>query len=154
MNVKVRTDAIHWWIKYMVWSEELYKFSHQSTNPLANPLWSCLLCMHTKSLQSYPILCDPMGCSSLDSSVHEILQARILEWVVLPSSRWSSWPRDQTIILSLLCVLSWQIGSIPPESPGKHHVTNILNKKCTPGLFGLSSIKNHQDLVRTEKFKQ
>ena len=36
--------------------------------------------------------------SLLGSSAHEILQARILEWVVIPFSRGSSWPRDQTQI--------------------------------------------------------
>ena len=35
-------------------------------------------------------------CSLPGSSVHEILQARILEWVAISSSRWSFWPRDQT----------------------------------------------------------
>ena len=39
---------------------------------------------------------DPMDCSPLCSSVHGILQARILEWVAVPSSRGSSQPRDQT----------------------------------------------------------
>ena len=53
------------------------------------------VCM-LRSLQSCPILCDPMDCSSPGSSVHEILQARILEWVVVPSFRGSSQPRDQT----------------------------------------------------------
>ena len=43
-------------------------------------------------------LCDPMDCSSPDSSVHGILQARIQEWVSMPSSRRSSWPRHQTRI--------------------------------------------------------
>ena len=37
-----------------------------------------------------------MVCSLPGSSVHGILQARILEWVAMPSSRGSSWPRDQT----------------------------------------------------------
>ena len=40
-------------------------------------------------------LCDPMGCSLPGSSVHGILQARILEWVAISSSRGSSWSRDQ-----------------------------------------------------------
>ena len=39
------------------------------------------ICMHAKSLQSCPALCEPMECSLLGSSVHWILQARILEWV-------------------------------------------------------------------------
>ena len=40
-----------------------------------------------KVTQSCPTLCDPMDCSLPGSSVHGILQARILEWVVIPFSR-------------------------------------------------------------------
>ena len=39
-------------------------------------------------------LCDPMDCRLSGSSVHEILQARILEWVAIPFSSRCSWPRD------------------------------------------------------------
>ena len=46
--------------------------------------------------QSCPTLCDPMDCSLPGSSVHGILQARILEWVAIFFSRGSSRPRDQT----------------------------------------------------------
>ena len=49
-----------------------------------------------KSLQSCPTLCDPIYGSPLGSSVPEILQARILEWVAYPFSRGSSWPRNWT----------------------------------------------------------
>ena len=42
--------------------------------------------------------CDPMDCSLPGSSVHGILQARMLEWVVIPFSRESSQPRDWTWI--------------------------------------------------------
>ena len=41
-------------------------------------------------------LYDPMDCSQQGSSVHEILHARILEWVAIPFSRGSSQPRDGT----------------------------------------------------------
>ena len=41
-----------------------------------------------------PTLCDPMDCSPPGSSVRGILQARILEWVAVSSSRGSSRPRD------------------------------------------------------------
>ena len=41
--------------------------------------------MHVCSV--YLILCDPMDCSAPDSSVHGILQTRILEWVAISSSR-------------------------------------------------------------------
>ena len=47
--------------------------------------------------QPCPTLCNPMDCSS---SLHEILQARILEWVAMPSSRVSSQPRDRTQVSS------------------------------------------------------
>ena len=43
--------------------------------------------MFAKSLLSCPTLFNPMDCNPLDSSVHGILQARILEWVAVPSSR-------------------------------------------------------------------
>ena len=46
--------------------------------------------------QSCPTLWDPVDYSPPGSSVHGILQARILEWVAIPFSRGSSWPRDQT----------------------------------------------------------
>ena len=45
---------------------------------------------------SCPTLCDPMDCSPSDSSVHGIIQARILEWAAIWFSRGSSCPRDQT----------------------------------------------------------
>ena len=43
--------------------------------------------------QSRPTLCDPVDCSLPCSSVHGILQARILEWILFPFSQGSSWPR-------------------------------------------------------------
>ena len=43
--------------------------------------------MGAKSLQSCPTLCNPMDCNPPGSSVHGILQVRILEWVAMPSSR-------------------------------------------------------------------
>ena len=48
--------------------------------------------MHANSLQSCLTLYNRMGCSQPDSSVHVILQARILEWVAMSSSRESSDP--------------------------------------------------------------
>ena len=47
-------------------------------------------------IQSCPTLCDPMDCSPPGSSVHGVLQARILKWVAIPSSRGSSQPKDWT----------------------------------------------------------
>ena len=47
-----------------------------------------------KSLQLCCTLRNPMNCSLPGSSVHGILQTRILEWVAMPSPRESSRPRD------------------------------------------------------------
>ena len=67
---------------------------------------SVLCC--AKSLLSCPTLCDPMDCSLLGSSVHGILQARILAWITIPFSRGSSltqgsnpglWPCRQILYL-------------------------------------------------------
>ena len=52
-------------------------------------------CSVTKSRLT---LCDLMDCGPPGSSVHGILQARILEWVAMPSSRGSSRPRDRTCV--------------------------------------------------------
>ena len=46
--------------------------------------------------QSCPTLCNPMDCSPPGSSVREIFQARILEWVAIFFSMGSSQPRDGT----------------------------------------------------------
>ena len=56
-----------------------------------------------KSL-SHVQLCIPVNHSPPGSSVHEISQATILEWVAMPSSRWSSWPRDRTHISYVFCI--------------------------------------------------
>ena len=53
----------------------------------------CDLCLVAHSC---PTLCHPMDYSPPGSSVHGILQARILEWVAMPSSKGSSQPRDPT----------------------------------------------------------
>ena len=56
-------------------------------------------CMLAKSLQSQLTLCNSMVCTLPGSSVHGTLQARILEWVAMPSSWWSAWLRDGTLSL-------------------------------------------------------
>ena len=59
-------------------------------------------------------LCNPMDCSPPGSSVHGILQARMLEWVVMPSSRGSSLPRDRTCGS---CLASRFFTAEPPGQP-------------------------------------
>ena len=86
-----------------------------------------------------PTLCDPMDWSPPGSSVHGILQARIQEWVAIPFSRGSFWPRDQiqvsciagrffivwatreTLeILGYLLIISWQRALPNFVSPRTH----------------------------------
>ena len=63
-------------------------------------------------LQSCLTLCDAVDCSQPGSSVRGILQARILEWVAMPSSRGSSPPRDWTCIscISKRILYHWATG--------------------------------------------
>ena len=63
--------------------------------------------LRAQLLQSCPALCYPIDCSPPGSSVHGILQAKILEWAAMPSSGCSSWPRDQTHIFYVSWVGRW-----------------------------------------------
>ena len=73
--------------------------------------------MCAKLLQSYLYLCDPMDCSLPGFSVHGILQARILKWVAMPSSRASSRPRDQTHIAYVSCIAGRFFTTEPHRKP-------------------------------------
>ena len=65
---------------------------------------------------SCPTLCYPIVCGLPSSSVHRILQARVLERVAIPFSRRSPRPRDQTCISLSSC-----IGRQTPHRSGKPH---------------------------------
>ena len=69
----------------------------------------------------------PTDYSWSGSPVHEISQARTLEWVVMPSFKGSSRPRDQNPLF--LCLLHWQAGSSPLAPPGNP----IWSSDSTPG---------------------
>ena len=87
-----------------------------------------LQCMKVKSeseseiAQSCPTLSDPTDCSLPDSSVHGILQARILEWLAVSSSRGSS--RSRELNLPLLCLLHYR------------QILYLLSHQGSPVLFG------------------
>ena len=83
--------------------------------------------MHAKLLLSYLTLCNPIDHAPPDSFVHGILQARILEWVAMPSSRGSSQPRDWTHIS---CLLHWQVGFLPLVLLGKPYTMVTTKLKC------------------------
>ena len=84
----------------------------------------CYCCLVTKSCLT---LCNPRDCSPLGSSVHGILQARILEWIAISFSRGSSHPRDWTRVS---CTgRHWQADSLPAEPPGKPRATRLQCEK-------------------------
>ena len=81
------------------------------------------------SLQLCLTLCNAMDCSPPGSSLHGILQASILEWVAISSSRGSSQPRDQTPVSCISCIESGFFTSEPP----------LLNS-ISPTLANISGI--------------
>ena len=78
------------------------------------PTYFVMLCVCLVA-QLCPTLCNPMDCSPPGSSVHGILQARILEWVAMPFSIFPT----QGSNLCLLHLLPWQVGSLLLPPPGK-----------------------------------
>ena len=72
-------------------------------------IYNCPRRSKSEVTQLCPTLWDPMDYSLPGSSVHGILQARILEWVAIPFSRGSSWPRDRTQVFHIAgrCFTIW-----------------------------------------------
>ena len=85
-------------------------------------MWGNGMLCHAQSIQLYLTLCNSMGYSPSGSSVHGILQERILEWVTMPSSRGSSPPRDQTRIF---CIAGGFFTTEPPGKPMKWYSSQI-----------------------------
>ena len=97
--------------------------------------------------QSCPTLCDPVDCSPPGSSVHGILQARILEWVTTLSSRGSSQPRDWTQVsgitgrffsiwaTSVACCCCCEVTSVVSNSvrPHRQQPTRLSHPWDSPG---------------------
>ena len=73
-----------------------------------------------------------------------ILQARILEWVAMPSSRGSSQPRDQTQASTL------QVDSLPSEPPGKPTNTGVSSLSLLQRIFLIQELK--QGVLHCRRF--
>ena len=67
-----------------------------------------------------------MDRSTPSSSIHRILQARVLEWVTEPSSRGKMFP-DQGLNSCLLSLLPWQVDCLPLVPPGRLHKESLLD---------------------------
>ena len=98
--------------------------------------------VNVKLAQSCLTSCDSMDCKLPGSSVHRILQARILEWVAFPFSRRSSQPRDRTQVSHITGgfftmshqgstrILSWEAY---PFSRGSSQPRNQTEISCIAG---------------------
>ena len=96
-------------------------------------------CVHAKSLQLCPTLCDPMDYSPLGSSIHGKRQeywngllhpppGDLLDPGIKPASH---------VSLCLLCLLHWQEGSLPLAPPRKHNC--LINFKAVIYLSPINS---------------
>ena len=122
---------------------------------LWTPAWCCIIQFNSdtlccaKLLRSCLTLCDPVDCSPPGSSVHGILQARILEWVACPPP--GNYPDPGTEPASLtLCADGDDVGDIgenasqllnPYFSPGR--VLNTAHpsaRRALPGLCGGAAV--------------
>ena len=101
-----------------------------------------MLCVHDFFVAQLCLtLCNSMDYSPPSSSIHGILQARILEWVAMPSSRESSWPRNWT--------------QVPPSAgrfftAGPSGKPKIVLKKCSNYYAMRSEIDPQNSWVHVE----
>ena len=96
-------------------------------------------------VQLCPTLCSPMDCSLPGSLAHGILQARILEWVVIPYSRGSSRPRAESGCRAL------QAYSLPSEPPRKPHIkSTVLQLKKGETVLSLLNKNDIRKIFMTQ----
>ena len=90
-------------------------------------MYSINMCVCVQLLQSHLTLCNPMHCSPPDSSVHRVFPARILEWVVIPSSRGIFLTQGSNLCLLHLWIAGW--------------ATRKANLLCSPGRW--TTVSSH-----------
>ena len=90
--------------------------------------------------QLCPTLCDPMDCSPPGSSVHGILQVRMLQWVAMPSSRGTSRPRHRTHTSYTGRQCAWSLAPLG-KSPSFDHTCFKSHWVC--GQSEKKWFKNH-----------
>ena len=104
------------WFTNVVLTDQKGDSKNPFTTPQTFPVHLMKEVLLTKSCLT---LCNRMDCGLPGSSAHAVFQARTLEWVAVPFSRGSFWPRDQTL----------QADSSPSEPPQKLHLVKSINVK-------------------------
>ena len=99
-------------------------------NGKVNQLYMCVcVCVCVLVAQLCPTLCDPMGCGPPGSSVHEILQARMLEWVA------SSCSNVFVYVCAHVCAYTLFLeppSHFPPSHPSRSSQSAKLSSLCYP----------------------
>ena len=116
---KTETKPKTLWLKFLKWKEVIDIPPFNDIKLLPGRISSHTCWLHEYLLSRFSRVClfaTPWTAVHQGSSVHGILQARILEWVVMSSSRGSSWLRDQTRISYVSCIAG---GFFTAESSGK-----------------------------------
>ena len=104
-------------------------------------------CVHVWVTQLCLTLCNPMDCSLPGSSVHGILQARILEWVAISFSRGSSWPRDWTHVSCVSYPGRWGFFTTAPLGISGRGEPSVNKKVYCILLLSSSSVLEIDTLV-------
>ena len=113
----------------------LFSFSRSMANvfytlevSFHHPAWVWLLqSVWWVRAKSCLTLCNPLDRSPSSSSVHRISQARILEWVVISSSRGSSQPRDRSCISYISALAGGFFTTRPPGKPTAYMEARLSN---------------------------
>ena len=106
------------------------------------------VCMCVSVAQQCLTFCSPMDCSFPGSSVHGILQARILNWVAVSSSRGSSRSRDQTLISFSFCTGRGILYQQNHLGSPLHNIYRETDKGFPGGSAGEESACNAGDLQK------
>ena len=101
--------------------------------------------LHAKSLQLCSTSCDPIDCSPPGPSVHEDSPGKntgmgcltLLQWIFL----------IQGSNLCILCLLHWQVDSLPQAPPGKYTYMQYLSDKILKDSEGFKKVKGVTDFI-------
>ena len=104
--------------------------------------------MGANSLQLCLTFCNPVDCSPSGSSVHGILQATILEWVAILSSRGSSRPSNQTSVSCGSCISGMFFTN---EPPGKTSLIIQCVNCISIKLLKLNEIYGYNNFILTQQ---